>query len=657
MVPSAVSAERPAPGKRVIQTIDANDFGGDIHHTIYLPSDWSAEKVKQGKRWPVVLEYPGNKFPQSGCTGRVEDASLGYGIAGDEAIWVVLPFVDTENKTNALNWWGDPNASARYARRVTQQVCSKLGGHPQQVLLCGFSRGAIAVGYIGLRDEETSEWWSALLTHDHFDGERAWPGTSWGADLERYRQQSAIRLQRLRGRPMLVCQSGSTTAIQTWIESATAASERNIQYLSVPTKTLLGRFPEASRPPHSHTDRWLLVDSPQRDEVRRWWKQCLSRADDNPLPQDALQRLREIADAFANRTDVTAELRDFGKTSQGTTMRLLDVRGQNANATVVILGGIHSGECAGKAAVLQWLNRQSSTSSEWSLPNLRLLIVPTYNPDGDALRGIGNRPGQFGPAGPKGTRANGQGLDLNRDFMKMDAGETTALVRLMNDENVDALIDLHTTNGSVHRYDLTYERPLSPSTPKWITRYLVDELLPAVTASVKAEGYEMGYYGNYRLSDSVPRWGTYASQPRYSTNYAGVTNRIGILSEAYAYKSYRRRVAASRAFFVHCLDQMNRDADRIRTMRDTESARTSPVKNTVDDAIAMQTQLSASPRDLLVPTYNVPSALRSMRPSQIVRQNGLEKNETTRQHKGKFTATVAVSTEETYLIPKLQTNN
>lgn len=47
-----------------------------------------------------------------------------------------------------------------------------------------------------------------------------------------------------------------------------------------------------------------------------------------------------------------------------------------------------------------------------------------------------------------GTRENSKGLDLNRDYMKLDSQEARSLVGLMNKWDPHVLVDLHTTNGS-----------------------------------------------------------------------------------------------------------------------------------------------------------------------------------------------------------------
>ncbi len=44
-----------------------------------------------------------------------------------------------------------------------------------------------------------------------------------------------------------------------------------------------------------------------------------------------------------------------------------------------------------------------------------------------------------------GIRENALGLDLNRDFMKLETPEARSLVAAYNQFDVDVLIDLHTT--------------------------------------------------------------------------------------------------------------------------------------------------------------------------------------------------------------------
>ena len=72
-------------------------------------------------------------------------------------------------------------------------------------------------------------------------------------------------------------------------------------------------------------------------------------------------------------------------------------------------------------------------------------------------------PLHLGPIGGQGTRPNAQGLNINRDNMKLDTPEARSMVRLVNDFDPHVMIDLHTTNGSRHAYHLTYETPNNPA--------------------------------------------------------------------------------------------------------------------------------------------------------------------------------------------------
>ena len=85
-----------------------------------------------------------------------------------------------------------------------------------------------------------------------------------------------------------------------------------------------------------------------------------------------------------------------------------------------------------------------------------LLVAPVFNADGNDAVGLNNRPGQNGPAGGMGERPNAQGLDLNRDHMKLNSPEARSVARLVGDYAPHVTMDLHTTNGTDHAYFVTY---------------------------------------------------------------------------------------------------------------------------------------------------------------------------------------------------------
>ncbi len=231
---------------------------------------------------------------------------------------------------------------------------------------------------------------------------------------------------------------------------------------------------------------------------------------------------------------------------------------------VLVIGNIHAGEVAGKEALLRLARELGLNDPPKLLDHLVVLVAPIFNADGNERMAPSNRPGQNGPE-RMGERANAQGLDLNRDFVKLESSEVRALVQLLNTWDPAVFIDTHTTNGSRHRYTLTYDGPRHPASPKLLIEKVRDSLLPAIEKNMaNRNGYRGFYYGNF--VDDHQAWDTYPALPRYGVQYMGLRNRIGILAEAYAYASYKDRVLASRDFVHACLETLAAESDSIHTL-------------------------------------------------------------------------------------------
>lgn len=259
-VPETIIA-KPKAGRRVI--VHSPEYlYTHVYHTIYLPYGW-----KKGKSYPIIFEYTGNYFPNTGSTGEVEDAALGYGLTGGQFIWVVLPYVSVDGLDNEVKWWGDEKASVQYAKVNVPRIIEQYGANPDAVFLCGFSRGAIGVNYIGLYDDEVAQLWSAFITHDHFDGVKAWV-KPWGQPLEKYRQGATKRLKRINGRPYFVSNNGDSKEIENLID-LTLSDKSNFRFQKTNTSDIFGVFPNPFAV-HSHCDTWPLVPSSYRDTVWEW---------------------------------------------------------------------------------------------------------------------------------------------------------------------------------------------------------------------------------------------------------------------------------------------------------------------------------------------------------------------------------------------------
>jgi hypothetical protein len=228
----------------------------------------------------------------------------------------------------------------------------------------------------------------------------------------------------------------------------------------------------------------------------------------------------------------------------------------------LVIGNIHGGEVEGKEALQQLVREFALGEHTELLRHVELCLLPIYNVDGNEAIAIGNRPGQNGPDAV-GERSNGQGLDLNRDFVKVAAPETRALLALFHDHDPHLFVDLHTTNGSHHGYHLTFAPSLSPNVDPELARVNRALLDLAQAAMRDRHGYQTFDYGNFETRDwdgggapesaaGVRGWYTYDHRARYGVNYYGLRNRLAVLAEAYSYCDFATRVAATRAF-VLCL--------------------------------------------------------------------------------------------------------
>lgn len=249
----AVSEGAPAAGRRVRQKLPGYE-STRIYHALYLPEDW-----KGGERHPLIVEYAGNGNYRNQygdiSEGTVEGSNLGYGISGGkEFIWLCMPYVNAVEKRNQELWWGDAAATVEYCKRAVAHVCEHYGGDRDAAILAGFSRGAIACNYIGLRDDEIAKLWLAFIPYSHYDGAReTWPY----ADCDR--TSARKRLDRLRGRAQFIIHENSVDATRDYLKATGVAAPFTFRTLEF----------------RNHNDAWTLRDIPERREVRRWLRDVL----------------------------------------------------------------------------------------------------------------------------------------------------------------------------------------------------------------------------------------------------------------------------------------------------------------------------------------------------------------------------------------------
>ena len=236
---------------------------------------------------------------------------------------------------------------------------------------------------------------------------------------------------------------------------------------------------------------------------------------------------------------------------------------RSGKLVVFAMGNIHAGEVDGKEALLMLMRDLALARDRPLLKDLVLLFVPNFNADGgDRLDK--HRPWQNGPA-EVGTRANAQGFDLNRDYVKLESPEVRALVHFFTRWDPAIIIDMHTTNGSYHHHTITYDSPRHPAFDARLVEFGRDTMLPEVGKMLtKRNGYLTNYYGNFDKVKTV--WEAAPALPRFGTQYVGFRHRIGILCESYVYASYRDRVLASRDFALSCFEYAARNKEKLRKL-------------------------------------------------------------------------------------------
>lgn len=267
------------------------------------------------------------------------------------------------------------------------------------------------------------------------------------------------------------------------------------------------------------------------------------------------------------RIDPDVRVETFATSGEGRALPLVVVgpyTPQSARASgkpiVFIMANIHAGEVEGKEAA-QMLLRDLVSSHRKLRDDAIVLIAPIYNADGNEQISPEHRTTQHGPLNGVGVRENAQGLDLNRDYMKLESPEARGLIaNVLNRWDPLLTVDLHTTNGSYHGYQLTYSPTLNPNADEDIVDFERGTLLPHIRAAMKERhGKETYYYGNF-VEQLQPEkgWYTFDNRPRFGNNYVGLRNRFVILSEAYSYIDFRARVEVTHQFLHEILGSVDK---------------------------------------------------------------------------------------------------
>jgi murein tripeptide amidase MpaA len=359
------------------------------------------------------------------------------------------------------------------------------------------------------------------------------------------------------------------------------------------------------------------------------------------------------------------EYREFGTSGEGRALPLLvaakggattpEAARRAGKVVVLVQACIHAGEPDGKDAGLALLRDIAVTRErEALLERVVILFVPIYNVDGHERRSPFNRINQNGPA-EMGWRGNASNLNLNRDYLKADAPETRAWLRLWNEWRPDLFVDCHVTNGADFRYTVTYQferhENIHPAVSAWSSEAFSRRIMPAA----EVEGQLFSPYLVFR-DNRDPRRGVeaFVSTPRFATGYVPVVrNRPALLIETHMLKDYRTRVVGTYHILRATLEEVNRSPDALLAAVRRADAETAAAGAAYDPSrrVALRVELTDKPADMLLKGWQYSTSLSEVSGAMRVVWDTTKPLDLTVPHFDEADPTVSVAPPLAYLIP------
>jgi murein tripeptide amidase MpaA len=251
----------------------------------------------------------------------------------------------------------------------------------------------------------------------------------------------------------------------------------------------------------------------------------------------------------------------------------------NNRPTLLAYAGIHAGEIDGKDAGLMLLRDLTVRGTRRALlDKANWLFIPILSVDGHERFTPFTRINQRGPA-EAGWRTNARNLNLNRDFAKLDAPETRALVSVIDKWSPDLHLDLHVTDGSDHQYDVTFGHNLGSGWSPAIERWLEGVYTPAVTQDLAAMGHVPGplwVASPVEAGDLQKGFVEWIAGARLSTGYGDVRHLPSVLLENHSLKPYPRRVLGAYVFLDASLRALGAHGPALRAAIAEDRGRRAP---------------------------------------------------------------------------------
>jgi hypothetical protein len=267
---------------------------------------------------------------------------------------------------------------------------------------------------------------------------------------------------------------------------------------------------------------------------------------------------------------------------------------ESGKPVIYLQGDIHPPEAEGKEALLMLMRDILLGDKSYLLDNQILIICPDFNPDGtDDLQLNHGTPHLIG------SGRNAQGLNLNRDAIKLESPEVNGLYnRILNRWDPVLLYDAHAMSRVKHGYAIAYATHTLPTANPVTREYVWDNLFPEVRNNIR-DNFHLETFTHCMMDeDNWPptEWshqlGYWFLEGKFVAMAYGLRNRMTIIVETPGHPVFERRIYAQYAYACELLEYTNQhgremldicqEADREIVDKIKAEASTGELENFVD---------------------------------------------------------------------------
>jgi dipeptidyl-peptidase-4 len=241
---------------------------------------------------------------------------------------------------------------------------------------------------------------------------------------------------------------------------------------------------------------------------------------------------------------------------------------QSGRNVIFLMGNIHPDEAEAAEALLLVARHILLGAGRALLDSQVVVIAPIFNVDGTDTRTVNS--GSLGSVTPHiaGVRPNSQGLDLNREGVKLETVEANGLYRFLNTWDPILLLDGHLMGRVTHGYANTYGTTTVPAAHPGPRAYMNDSLFPAVRESVRRSfGLEVFTHALFTPGWPPAAWShdraAWTTEAKFIVNAYGLRNRFAIITETPGQPTFEKRTYAQYAYLLALLEYTNANARRM----------------------------------------------------------------------------------------------